>query len=81
MFKVTVRVHGHMKEYLPAQSCPLEVRLAEPRTVREVLDQLGINHELVMTAFVNGERASMGSLIDRDSELLIMSPPAGGGSD
>lgn len=78
MFTVRVRVHGHVRELLPADKREVEVDLDGPLPVRGLLDRIGINTALVMAVVVNGDRVDKDFVLTGDADVDLLSPAAGG---
>ncbi|MCZ7664730.1 MAG: MoaD/ThiS family protein [Thermoleophilia bacterium] len=52
--------------------------LAGPRTMREILADLGVPHGLVMGVIVQGRRYGLDYVPADGDEVTLISPPAGG---
>ncbi|GAB6157406.1 hypothetical protein JCM39194_06060 [Desulfotomaculum varum] len=76
--QVRVRVTGLLTEYFPAGKEVLTVPLSQPLTVKEILQQIKINHQLVMTVVVNGQRRDLSYKPGDGAEIVLISPLAGG---
>lgn len=75
---VRLRASGHAREYLPGGGEEQLVELPGPKPVRAILTGLGVKTELVMAVFIDGRRASLDDTPGDGSEVLLVSPPAGG---
>lgn len=79
---VRLRVGGHIAEYLPGEyrsgGGDRELTLAGPRTVAEILADLGVPAGLVMAVSVGGRREPLSYVPADGDELTLLSPPAGG---
>lgn len=73
-----ILVHGHVAEFFPGGRREHQLRLPEPRTVRQVIEALGVNPRLVMKVFLNGQPVSQDDLVRDGDELLLMAPASGG---
>ncbi|WP_235695508.1 MoaD/ThiS family protein [Desulforamulus hydrothermalis] len=73
-----VRVTGLLTEYFPAGKEVLTVSLSKPLTVKEILQQIQVNHQLVMTVVVNGQRRDLSYKPADNAEIVLISPLAGG---
>jgi hypothetical protein len=78
VYTVRLRVHGHAREFFPAGLDERRVELDGPRPIREILASLGVPPELVMAVFVDGVRRDKETVAPDGSEVLLISPPAGG---
>lgn len=78
MFVVRCRVFGHVREYLPGGRDAFEVEVEAPETIARVIARLGVDPQLFMAALVDGQRRDKDFVIDRDCELVLLSPAAGG---
>ena len=76
--EITIAVHGHAKEFIPGGRDKLVVEAAKPLTVRQLLNDVGIKPEIFAGVFVNGERRDLDFELTEDSEVILMSPTAGG---
>lgn len=75
---IRLRSAGHVGEYLPAGGEEFTVSLAGPRTMREILADLGVPHGLVMGVIVQGRRYGLDYVPADGDEVTLISPPAGG---
>ncbi|MCL6451068.1 MAG: hypothetical protein K6T75_07250 [Acetobacteraceae bacterium] len=76
--RVRVKVHGHVREFLPGQAQEVTLDLSGPATVAQIIERLGVSPELFMYAFVDGQRRAREYRVERDAEVVLMSPAAGG---
>ncbi|WP_238473162.1 hypothetical protein [Desulforamulus profundi] len=76
--QVKVRVTGLLTEYFPAGKGVLPVSMDKPLTVKEILQQIKVNHELVMTVVVSGQRRDLSYVPQDGEEIVLISPLAGG---
>ncbi|SHE36897.1 MoaD/ThiS family protein [Desulforamulus putei] len=76
--QIKVRVTGLLTEYFPAGKGILPVSLEKPLTVKEILQQIKVNHQLVMTVVVNGQRRDLSYVPGDGEEIVLISPLAGG---
>ncbi|SHJ95260.1 MoaD/ThiS family protein [Desulforamulus aeronauticus] len=76
--QITIRVTGLLTEYFPAGKGILPVFLTAPSTVQEILRQIKVNSELVMTVVVNGQRRDLSYTPQDGEEIVLISPLAGG---
>ena len=77
--KVSIRLHGHVGALLDKDIDGIEVELDEPQTVSEVLkEQLGVNPMLFAAIVIDGKSRDRDYLIENDTEIMLVSPTAGG---
>ncbi len=76
--KVTVSCVGHASQYFPGGESKMTVEFPSPRSIDDVLVEIGFPTELVMFALVNGERAETGRLLSHGDDVVLVSPLAGG---
>lgn len=76
--QITIRVTGLLTEYFPAGKGILPVSLTDPATIQDILEQIKVNPELVMTVVVNGQRRELSYLPQDGEEIVLISPLAGG---
>ena len=76
--QIKFRVTGLLTEYFPAGKGILPVSLTTPCTVQEILQQIKVNSELVMTVVVNGQRRDL-SYTPQDGEIIVLISPLAGG--
>lgn len=75
---IKVRVTGLLTEYFPAGKGVLPVISETPLTVKELLKEIKVSHELVLTIVVNGERKDLAYIPQEGEEIVLISPLAGG---
>jgi len=75
---VKIKVTGLLTEYFPAGKGELPLALKQPKAVKEILQLIKMNHELVMTVMVNGERKDLSYVPGHGDEIVLVSPLAGG---
>lgn len=76
--RVKVTLAGHLKEFFPALAHGVDVPLAQPATVAEILALLKVAPELPGAVLCRGVRVDRDFVPADGDELLIMSPLAGG---
>ena len=76
-----MRVHlgGHLNWYEPQKQSRLEIHLAAPIALRELVDQLGLPPAEIYLVSINGEVASIDDALIYDSDRVDFFPPVGGG--
>lgn len=78
MYRIRLLVEGHAKEYFPGGQQFYDLELESPATVRQMIRELGVSPDLVMSVFIKGR------LVDKDyvppdgAEVVLITPPAGG---
>lgn len=77
-FRVTVRIHGHVREFFPQARDGLTLSLTDPVPLRYVLSRARINPDVFTAIFVNGQKKDLDYVIDREADVLLLSPMAGG---
>lgn len=75
---IRVRGAGHIAEYLPGGEQGIDVTLSRPRTVGEIMEELGIARGLVMGVTVGGRRRPL-TYVPADGEVVVLLAPPGGG--
>jgi len=76
---IKAKVHGHVVSLVPEKQDRFEVTLEEPVTVRAFIrDHIGVNPMVFGAVVVNGTTRRLDHVLDQDSELLLLSPIAGG---
>ena len=78
MATAKLKIHGHVREYLPGGRGSFDVEFRPPATVRELLAHAGINPDLVAVIFVDGAQRDKDFVVEGDSEIMLLSPVAGG---
>jgi sulfur carrier protein ThiS len=73
--EIALRASSHLAEYLPASG---RLSVEETSTVRDVLDNLGIDDSLVMLVVVDGELADIGTPLKEGVTLELIPPISGG---
>ena len=76
--RITIRVTGLLTEYFTAGKAELPLTMETPLTIKEILAQIKLSHELVMTVIVNGERKDLLYIPKEGEEIVLISPLAGG---
>lgn len=76
--QIKIRVTGLLTEYFSAGKGELPVYLENPLTVGKILQHIKLNHELVMTIIVSGQRRDLSYVPQDGEEIVLISPLAGG---
>lgn len=76
--RVTVRVVGHAVEYFPGGQDRYALEFDQPTSISGILERLGVGRALVMAAIVDGQRRGFDFIPADGSEVVLMTPPAGG---
>ena len=76
--KVTVRVFGALKRFLPGKAETVTVDVAEGTTVDALVRSYNIPDEEVWIVTVNGTKALPLQLVREGDEVAIFSPVGGG---
>ncbi len=76
--RLTVRVVGHAVEFFPGRQSRFELEFDHTVTIGALIDKLGVSRALVMTAVVDGRRRDFAYQPPDGSEVVLMTPPAGG---
>ncbi|MCL5290599.1 MAG: MoaD/ThiS family protein [Bacillota bacterium] len=76
--QIKIRVTGLLTEYFSAGKGELLFSLEKPLTVEEILQHIKLNHELVMTVVVSGQRRDLSYVPQDGEEIVLISPLAGG---
>jgi len=79
--RVSVKLYATLQEYSPTgtelgKAFPID---AKGRTVRELIDQLGIKDEQAKIVMVNGVRIDAFSHTLKENDQVVIFPPVGGG--
>ncbi|MFW5896965.1 MAG: hypothetical protein ACOCVQ_02630 [Bacillota bacterium] len=76
---IDAKVHGHVVSLMPERQDRYRVSLEEPATIREVLrDHIGVNPLIFAAVVVDGKTRHLDYVLEDDSELILISPAAGG---
>jgi len=67
---------GFIKPYFPAETVPVEV--GEGKTTEQVLQELGVNGDLVAMVLINGRQAAKNEPL-HDGDVVKLIPFVGGG--
>ena len=80
--KITVKLHGILRDYRPpgVKVDQFEIDVAEAAVARHAAEYFGIPPKRVHAVFVNGEEASLETLL-QDGDYVRLFPPVVGGSD
>jgi len=73
--RITIKLFAGLGSAFPVDD---SIDLVSPRSVREIVADLGIPEEKVTIIFINGKHASMADVV-RPGEVLALFPPIGGG--
>ncbi len=77
--KIVAKVHGHVVSLMPDRREVFEVDVDEPITIRQLLrDHIGVNPMIFAAVLVDGTTQHLDYTLESDSELLLISPVAGG---
>ncbi len=76
--RVTLLVHGHGREFFPGGKERIDVEVDGALSINEILDHIGVNRSLVMSAFSGGVRRDRDYVPADGEELVLVSPPSGG---
>lgn len=76
--RVRVFIGGMLKELYP--SCPEDqaLEIEGPQSVWAIIEMLGINPKIIVSAQINGQLVSKDYRIKEDTEMILLSPLAGG---
>ncbi len=77
MPKVTIRTYAQLREYTQGQP-QVELELPEPRTLAQLLQQLGIPREKTRILFVNSRAADREQLVHAGDTVDLFSAIGGG---
>ncbi len=76
---VTVTLVADLRRFLPrGVDGPQRYRLGPGATVADLLDAIGIPRDAELTAGVNGELASLDTLLGDGADVILISPMEGG---
>jgi len=70
---------GHLNWYDPHKRARLEIRLAEPIALIELLRQLGVPPAEVAVVVLNGAAFALDDAVVSDADRVDIYPPLGGG--
>ncbi len=77
--RIKVRVHGHAVSLLPEKKTDYVFDIDEPVPLRDFLQEhLEINPDIFATFLIGGKSRAGDYLLDKDCEILLVSPLAGG---
>lgn len=74
-YTLTIRLLAGLKKYNPTNE---EIVVYPGDTIADIITRLGINRELVSTAFLDGRFIDFDKRIERAEKLLLL-PAIGGG--
>lgn len=79
--QVTVRLHGILRDYRPAEmkGDELHLHLAGNATVLQAIEHSGVPQKALHVAFVNDVQADLATLL-KDGDYIRLFPPVVGGS-
>lgn len=83
MIDITVRLHGALRQYRPADAPgaphhPFKLIVDAPLSVEAIAQQLAIPDGLLAGAAVNGETAELTAAVG-DGDMVAFFPPSAGG--
>jgi sulfur carrier protein ThiS len=73
--EITLRATSHLAEFMPASGT---LNLNEGSRVKDVLEDLGINSDLVMLVVLDGVLADIDSRLDEGMTVELIPPISGG---
>jgi len=77
--KVRIRVHGHIRSFLPGGKDEFLFVLDAPITLGQLIrEYLKVDPMLFASMVVDGCSRRADHCIDRDTEVILLSPAAGG---
>ena len=78
--KATVACFGAMRDYLPESSTgnTVTLELETDSTAGDAVDRLGAPRKLVFALLVDGERATLETMLHDGAQVTLMPPFAGG---
>lgn len=77
VFHIRLKLVGHVCALLPPEKREMQLKLAEPITVGEVVDKSGLRG-LFTSILIEGRRVKENFILDRDREIILISPASGG---
>lgn len=78
MMKVTISGYGLLKNYVGSPDKPYQYESAAPKSIREIVQELGIPNGMVMLISVNDQQKNP-DYIPQDGEDIKLVPPISGG--
>ncbi|MFO7941878.1 MAG: hypothetical protein R6U92_04450 [Bacillota bacterium] len=76
---IEAKVHGHVVSLMPDGKNQYRISLEEPVTIRQFLrDHIGVNPLIFAAVVVDGKTRHLDFVLEDDSELILISPAAGG---
>lgn len=76
--RISLHLSGGLRAILKEFPPEMIIDVEEPAPLQDVLIQAGINPLLVMVLTVDGKRGEKTQILDRDAEIWLMGPVAGG---
>lgn len=78
--KVTVKLHGILRDYRPAgaQTDQFDIELDEPAVVRQTVERFGIPPRRVHSVFVNGAVSNLDAPLNAGDHVRLFPPVVGG---
>jgi len=75
---ITVKLFGHLREYLPGKKMLCRAETAEGSTVGDVLDDFGVPHDKPRVILVNSARARLDHVLSDGDVVAAFQVLAGG---
>ncbi len=76
--KITVKVYGHLKRYLPGNAEKVVLEITNGSTIDDLLSSRRIPDEDVWIVTRNGARAQGSTVLSDGDEVCIFTPVGGG---
>ena len=76
--EVTVNFSAGFRDFYSHLEDRQIIKLDQPETIYSLIARLGISSKMVLFATINDRIVSKDYLIDKDTEINFISPPAGG---
>ncbi len=76
--EVTFCAFGDLRRYTPGRKERMNVEIAEPATVRQLLDAVGVPWEEIGLVVVNGQLADDRCTLGEGDKVEVFSPIGGG---
>jgi len=75
---ITVKLFGHLRDYLPEKTKPCRAETADGSTVGDVLDKFGVPRDKPRVILVNSIRAQLDHVLEDGDVVAAFQVLAGG---
>jgi len=75
---IEIAIKGHCLEYFPHIAEVFHHTTTPGLTLRQIMNELGINPQLIMGVVVNGKLQKKEYIPENGDRVILLSPPSGG---